>query len=183
MTLAERIVALHRALSEASIAHAFGGAIALAYWTRDPRGTSDIDVNVFVPAADCLPALEALPQDVSIPPGTAEIISAEGQVRLWWDDAPLDLFFDYVPVHGDAARHARRVPFAGTHIPVLAPVELAIFKIMFDRTRDWADVEDMLAAQTLDTGAVRAGLSALLPDDDDRFRRLDETVERVRHRG
>ena len=50
MTLPERLVELHRALAARRIRHAFGGAIALAYWTLDPRGTNDIDVNVFVPA-------------------------------------------------------------------------------------------------------------------------------------
>ena len=46
MTLQERLLAIDRALDGASISHAFGGAIALAYWTLDPRGTSDIDVEV-----------------------------------------------------------------------------------------------------------------------------------------
>ena len=47
MTLPERLIELHRALTRRKLPHAFGGAIALAYWTLDPRGTSDIDV------ADC----------------------------------------------------------------------------------------------------------------------------------
>jgi len=51
VTLAERLVALHRALERRQVPHAFGGAIALAYRTLDPRGTSDIDVNLFVPSA------------------------------------------------------------------------------------------------------------------------------------
>ena len=59
MTLPERLVALHRALARRRIPHAFGGAIALAYWTLDPRATSDIDINVFLPAAD---AGEAAPR-------------------------------------------------------------------------------------------------------------------------
>jgi hypothetical protein len=46
--LAERLLEVHAALSEAKLAHAFGGAIALAYCTEEPRGTRDLDVNVFV---------------------------------------------------------------------------------------------------------------------------------------
>ena len=46
-------------------------------------------------------------------------------------------------------------------IPVLGPVELAVFKAMFDRTRDWADIEAMLSAQTLDVDETRAKLLEL----------------------
>ena len=179
MTLPERLIALHRALAARRIAHAFGGAIALAYWTLDPRATNDIDVNVFVPATKAERVLRALPAGVAQPEGAAETIAREGQIRLWWDEVPVDLFFDYVPVHVDAARNRRRVPFAGTRIPVLGPTELAVFKVMFDRTRDWADVEAMLAAGTLDVEAVRAELATLLDVDDERFARLDEAARLV----
>ncbi|HEX8744568.1 MAG TPA: nucleotidyl transferase AbiEii/AbiGii toxin family protein [Thermoleophilaceae bacterium] len=173
MTLAERLVALHRALSRRRVPHAFGGAIALAYWTLEPRGTRDIDVNVFVPAAEAERVLRALPEGVARPEGTAATIERDGQVRLWWDDTPVDLFFDYVPVHEEAARNRRTVPFEGTRIPVLGPTELAVFKAMFDRTRDWADVEAMAAAGTLDVEAVKTTLRTLVEADDPRFERLD----------
>lgn len=176
MTLPERLVALHRALAAQNIPHAFGGAIALAYWTLDPRGTSDIDVNVFVSAGACAGVLAALPPGVEQPAGTAETIAREAQIRLWWEGTPIDLFFDSVPVHDDAARHATTVPFAETQIPVLGPVELAVFKVMFDRTRDWADIEAMLVAQTLDVDAVRTVLRTMLDGDDPRFERLDVTA-------
>jgi hypothetical protein len=173
VTLAQRLVALHRALAKARVPHAFGGAIALAYWTLDPRGTSDIDVNLFVPATDPAKALAALPEGVEQHAGTAETIVRDGQIRLWWEGTPIDLFFDYDPVHKEAARNRRTVPFEGERIPVLGPVELAVFKVMFDRTRDWADLEAMAERGTLDFGAVRASLRRLLGDEDPRFERLD----------
>jgi hypothetical protein len=108
-----------------------------------------------------------------------ETIARDGQIRLWWDETPVDLFFDYVPIHADAARNRRTVPFEGTRIPVLGPTEVAVFKIMFDRTRDWADVEAMLSAGTLDVDATRAALTTLLEPDDERLRRLEETARRV----
>jgi hypothetical protein len=179
VTLPERLVALHRALAAHRIPHAFGGAIALAYWTLDPRATSDIDVNVFTPAGDGARALAALPEGVEVPEGTAAAIARDGQIRLWWDETPVDLFFDYVALHADAARHRRTVPFAGTRIPVLGPVQLAAFKVMFDRTRDWADLEAMLTAGTLDLDALRATLGGMLDEGDGRFSRLDEAVRRA----
>jgi len=180
VTLAECLVALHRALERRQVPHAFGGAIALAYWTLDPRGTSDIDVNVFVSSAAAGPALAALPPEVLQPPHTLATVERDGQIRLWFQDTPVDLFFDYAPVHADAARDRRIVPFAGTRIPVLGPVQLAVFKAMFDRTRDWADIEAMLGAGTLDLDAVRAALRSMLDADDERFARLDESERRAK---
>ena len=116
MRLPERIVAIHRSLSRAGIPHAFGGAIALAYATLDPRGTSDVDVNIFTPASEPERALAALPDGIDQPDGTAETIAREGQIRLWWDETPIDLFFDYVPLHDEAARNRRTVPFEGEQI-------------------------------------------------------------------
>ncbi|MDX6638167.1 MAG: hypothetical protein QOJ01_1678 [Solirubrobacterales bacterium] len=179
MTLAERIVAVHEALERAGIPHAIGGAIALAYWTLDPRGTGDIDVNVFVPNSDPAAALAALPPGVDQPDGTTDAVIRDGQVRLWWDETPVDLFFSNVPLHERAAEAARTVPFEGIELPVLGPTELAIFKAMFDRTRDWADIEAMLAAETLDVEAVRMGLTEMVGDDDPRLARLADSVSRA----
>jgi hypothetical protein len=178
VTLAEKLLALHARLDEAGLPHAFGGAIALAYWTLEPRGTRDIDVNLFVPATESEPALGALPKAIPRDDDTAEAIARDGQVRLWWDDTPIDLFFSYEPLHDEAARHRRLVPFEGEEIPVLGPVELAVFKAMFDRTRDWADIEAMLAAGNLDADAVRDRLTTLVGKDDDRIARLEEALRR-----
>ena len=173
MTLPERIVEIHRALSKAGIPHAFGGALALAYATLDPRGTSDVDVNIFTPASMPERALAALPDGIDQPPGTVETIVRDGQIRLWWDETPIDLFFDYIPLHDEAARNRRTVPFEGEQIPILGPVELAVFKVMFDRTRDWADLEAMAEAGTVDLAAVKKAVEALAGADDARVPRLD----------
>ena len=71
------------------------------------------------------------------------------------------------------------MPFAGREIPVLGPVELAVFKTMFDRTRDWADIEAMLVAATLDVDATREHLVAMVGEPDSRLARLDEAVRRA----
>jgi hypothetical protein len=53
-----------------------------------------------------------------------------------------------------------------------------VFKVRFDRTRDWADVEAMLTAGTLELDAVRSSLQTMLAADDHRFARLDDAVTR-----
>jgi hypothetical protein len=179
MSLAEQLLAIHEALDKAAIPHAFGGAIALAYWTQEPRGTRDIDVNVFVPQEQCEPALAALPGGVEYDDETVAKIKADGQARLWWDDTPIDVFFDNLPLHERAARNWRTVTFEGVEIPVLGPSALALFKTMFDRTRDWADIEAMLEASNLDVDELRESLVGLVGAKDGRVARLDETVARL----
>ena len=172
-TLVEKVRRLSHALAAADIPHAFGGAIALAYCTEDPRGTRDIDINAFVPAATPEPVLAALPDEVVVPPGTAAELSAAGQVRLWWDDTPVDLFLNYAPLHEQAARGSRLVPFAGMQIPVLGATELILFKALFDRPKDWVDIATVVEAGAVDVVAVRRGLLELFGDDDPRVTRWD----------
>lgn len=179
MTLPEKLVAIHRALAASGLPHAFGGAIALAYATFDPRGTSDIDVNIFVPADAARPALDALPQAIVVPGDLAERVARDGQARLWWDETPVDLFFDTVELHLSASANRRVVPFADTEVPVLGPVELTVFKAMFDRTKDWADIEAMFAAGTVDLDEAHGALRSLVPDEDPRHARLDEAARRT----
>ena len=62
LLLDTKVMRIAQALEQARIPYAFGGAIALAYYAA-PRGTEDIDVNVFLKAEEagrCLEALERL---------------------------------------------------------------------------------------------------------------------------
>ena len=49
-SLPEKVLLLEEGFAGRGIPHAFGGALALAYYAT-PRATVDIDVNVFVPVA------------------------------------------------------------------------------------------------------------------------------------
>jgi hypothetical protein len=47
-----------------------------------------------------------------------------------------------------------------------------VFKAFFDRTKDWADLEEMAAAGTLDVDRVLGVLVRYLGTDDPRVERL-----------
>ena len=47
---------------------------------------------------------------------------------------------------------------------------------MFDRTRDWADIEALAANDAIDLDAVVRTLRTMLPGDDPRFARLREAA-------
>lgn len=163
--LAERLLAVHHALDAAALPHAFGGAIALAYCTEEPRGTRDIDVNVFVDASDVDRVVGALPSEVVHDDHDLDLLRRDGQGRLWWDDTPVDLFFDVHDFHRQVPLHVRAVPFAGGEIPVLGCEDLAVFKSMFARTKDWADLEEMVAAGSLDLTVTLGWVTRLLGPD------------------
>lgn len=171
-TVADVVVALHRAFDRAAVPHAFGGAIALAYAVGEPRATIDVDVNVFVPADDAPVAFAALPTGVGWEDPDVVAAQASGQVRVWWDEVPIDLFFDYDPFHRIAADEIRVVPFGDEEIPLLGADELAVFKAYFDRTKHWADIEAMAEVGAYQPRVVEGWLRRLLADDDPRIERL-----------
>jgi hypothetical protein len=178
-SLSQKVVALHEALAAIQVPHAIGGALALAYYA-EPRATVDVDINVFV-AVDRWPeirdALEPLGVNVGVDQAALE---RDGQVRLWWDRNPVDLFFAYDPFHEEMRRAARRVPFAGETIPILAPEHLAVCKAMFDRPKDWLDIEQMVVAtDPLDLPEVEAWLEAMVGADNQRLARLREILVRL----
>jgi hypothetical protein len=148
--LAERLLAVHDTLTAARVPHAFGGAIALAYCTEEPRGTRDIDVNLFVGAANAAEVLATLPNGVAVRPVEINAAERDGQVRVWWGDTPLDLFFAVHEFHRDVEANVRWVPFVGRDIPVIDCDAVVVFKALFNRTRDWADIEAVVGAGAID---------------------------------
>jgi hypothetical protein len=178
LTLAQRVLAIEGALSD--VPHAFGGALALAYYA-EPRATIDIDLNVFVPAerffevAGPLVQLGAAADDPSI----AALVRRDGQVRVMWDATPIDLFFSYDAFH-DAAGAARHlVPFGDGTIPILAADHLIVCKAVFNRPKDWVDVDSMLAAETnIDAAEVLRWVARITGDEDPRYNRIAAVLTR-----
>jgi hypothetical protein len=175
-TLAEKVVALHRALELAALPHAFGGALALGWCTQQPRGTADIDLNVFVPTTAVSEVRAALPGDVAWRATDTRQLKRDGQTRLYWGTTPVDVFLNTSAFHDETTARITFEPFAGEMLPFLSCFDLAVFKAFFDRRRDWADLEDMLTAGTVDVDAVVETLSAHLGPDDVRITRLQELM-------
>ena len=179
-TLAEKVVALHRALDGAELPHAFGGALALAWCTQQPRGTADIDVNVFVPTTAAGKVRSALPAGVAWTATDTRQLKRDGQTRLYWEATPVDVFLNTTDFHEAVVERVSVEPFAGEMVPFLSCFDLAVFKAFFDRRRDWADLEDMITAGTLDVDAVLDTLTIYLGADDERVSKLRELAQERR---
>jgi hypothetical protein len=180
--LSELLFAVHDSLQEAGIPHAVGGAIALAYCTLDPRGTRDLDFNVFVGPERAREVFAALPDGVEVSGERLERLERDGQVRLRSGSTPIDLFLSVLPFHDHVAQHVRQVPFEGRTIPVLSCTALVVFKAMFARTQDWADIEAMVEAQSFDAGEADGWIREMLGDDR-RIERLAAARGRRRSQG
>jgi Nucleotidyl transferase AbiEii toxin, Type IV TA system len=171
-TLADRIVALDAAL--ATIPHAFGGALALAYYA-EPRATIDIDVNLFV-TTDRFPEVAEHLAELGIEaddPTIVELVRRDGQARVMWEQTPVDLFFAYDPFHDAASRATKQVPFAESTIPILSVEHLIVCKVVFNRPKDWVDIDAILAEQTaIDTAEVLRWTGRIVGDADPRYERI-----------
>jgi len=174
--LVDKLFAIHGSLTEASIAHAFGGAIALAYCTEEPRGTRDLDVNIFIDAAKAGPTLACMPQGVTVTEEDVAKVEHDGQTRLDWDGTPVDVFLNNLPMHQAVAAAVVWVPLAGREIPVLDCASLAIFKAFYDRTKDWADLEAIAQATPEDIDAAAATISELIGEDGLAVKRLESLI-------
>jgi hypothetical protein len=174
--LGRRLLAVHDSLGAAGMPHAFGGAIALAYCTQEPRGTRDLDVNVFVDPTRAGEALAALPAEVTVEDAEVAAAARDGQVRVWWEDTPVDVFLDVHQFHAEVAEDIRSVPFEGRTIPVLDCTALAVFKALFDRTKDWADIEEIAAAGALEGPRALAWLERILGADNATLTRLTSLI-------
>ena len=176
---------LHTHFDAQGIDHAFGGALALAYYI-EPRGTVDVDVNVFVPfqaGAPVVSGLGALGFSAERP--AAEWLPAAG-VRLHRpaDQVRVDLFFSLDAGYDEVARRTKRFPFGdqAMMLPFLSAEDLALFKLSFGRDKDWVDLRSLVHAHPeLDVDYVeRQALGLRGPTMHPRLARLRMLAREVR---
>ena len=175
-SMVDKILTLSSKLDAERLPYAFGGALALAFCTERARGTIDIDVNVFVDQEKAAAVLDALHPPVEYGDADLRTLERDGQTRLWWDQTPVDLFLNTTEFHVQVAQRRQVHEFAGRSIPFLGCSDLAVFKAFFSRTKDWADLEEMIAVGALNVDQTLGVLVRYLGEDDDRVERLRSLV-------
>jgi hypothetical protein len=171
-SIVDKILVISASLDAQRLPYAFGGALALAFCTERARGTIDIDVNVFVGQQEAGRVLGALHPPVDHTDADLRALERDGQTRLWWDRTPVDIFLDTTEFHVQAAQRRQLHDFGGREIPFLGCSDLAVFKAYFNRTKDWADLEEMIAIGTLNVDLTLGVLIRYLGEDDHRVERL-----------
>ena len=143
--------------------HAFGGALALGY-VASPRGTVDVDVNVFVEPAEMSnvgQAVAALGYDSAHDDGSP--IAGLRYVHRT-EPFPIDFFPSLDPLYAEIARRVVRHEFGrnGDSLPFLSAEDLCVFKLSFGRPQDWVDLAAVAHARPdLDLDYIEHQLVAL----------------------
>jgi hypothetical protein len=178
LSLPEKIEAIDHQLEGQRIGHAFGGALALAYYA-EPRATDDIDVNVFLAPKDFERLRAALkPLGITASDEDERAAQREGQIRLWWDRNPVDIFLAYDELHEAMRKQKRMVPFGQERIPILAPEHLLVCKALFDRPKDWLDIEQiLLSVDDLEAREALRWVERGAGENDRRLKRLRGLIE------
>ena len=172
---------LRDTLETAAIDYAVSGAIALGYWTA-PRATLDVDIALDVAPAALPTLLETLTaagcdlrEDALERAHFGDFGARLGGIRV-------DFFLPGLPISVDAMRRRVRMPFADTTRWIFTAEDLAIFKLIFGRTKDFADLELLFAAQRerLDCGYIERQITRIFDPAEPRLERFRELVRLAR---
>lgn len=165
MSFVDFVLEIHRTLAGAGLPHAFGGALALAY-VAQPRGTVDVDVNVFSPVDEIDTVLGVFGEiDLRAEEPRARWVPIAG-IRLRRDDGPypVDLFASLDDRYTEVAARTVTRPFgpANVGLPFLSAEDLTVFKLSFGREKDWVDLRSIASSQSgLDADYVERQLIGL----------------------
>lgn len=169
------------ALEAAGVPYAIGGALAYGLW-GDPRGTHDVDINLFVDSNGLDRALDAMSVcGLVIDRQAARAADRRGDVMIGWcEGTRIDLFTPSIPFSWEAG--TTRVVVEGPlgSAAFLSAEATAIFKLLFFRPKDLVDVEKLVAVQgaDLDRDYIRRWLVDMMGEEDERVRVWDDLVQR-----
>lgn len=159
--------------------YAFGGAIALGFWI-DPRATVDVDMTLFLDPTKPTSVLQCLVQlgcefDLD---EAVKLVREHGFCHARLDGRQVDVFLPNTPFYEAARLRRVRRRLIQTEAWVWDAATLAVFKLMFFRPKDFADVVQMLRVQgpQLDRDWVRDQLESICGRRDPRLIRWAELV-------
>jgi len=154
--------------------YAIGGALALGIHGA-LRATRDIDLNVFCTPEALGAAIDALAEEgVQLPVTARREADEVGWFSGWLGEIRVDVFVPSIEFSWEAARRRVLRPFAGESLWFLSAESLAVFKLLFFRTKDLADLERLCrTTPTLDRAWVREQVASMLGLDDPRIAAWD----------
>lgn len=172
----EAAVAIGRSLERHGVSYAIGGALAYGQYGV-PRATNDVDVNVFV-GLDRLGDVLAALADVGVTASQAEAaraVASEGMFIVRLGEFRVDVFTPSIDFVWEAERTRVRHVVDGTAVWFLSAEALCVFKMLFFRSKDVADLERLVAVSGdhLDATYVRTQLVAMMGADDQRVATWD----------
>lgn len=173
LQVARRIV---DCLEDAGVCYALGGALAYGFW-GPPRGTLDVDLDVFEVADRLEVVFQALvASGVTVDEVEARLsVDERGDFRGSFQGMRVDVFVAFNAYH-EAVRERRvQRQILGRPMWILSAEDTIIFKVLFDRGKDWIDLERLIALRksSLDRDYIRGWLRQWVDSDDGRLARLE----------
>ncbi|HLQ45332.1 MAG TPA: hypothetical protein VK137_11425 [Planctomycetaceae bacterium] len=173
---------LAAALDQQGQEYAFGGALALGFWGT-PRGTLDVDLTLFISPkhpTECLWLMTQVGCQVDSKSATESLIEL-GFCHASFAGTRVDVFVPTIPFYDLAKQRRRQVTLGSQPIWIWDAETLAVFKMMFFRTKDIADLENILEMQgaVFDRTWVREQIVNIFGNRDPRLSEWDRLVERV----
>lgn len=179
---ADAAKALASQLESRGLDYAIGGALALGFWT-EPRGTLDVDLTLFLSAekpASCLRLLSDLGCDLDAAEAL-KTLEEHSFCRVHFQATRVDVFLPMNRFYEAARARRRRVVLGAVPIMIWDAETLSVFKLMFFRRKDIADLEQILQTQgpTLDRAWIRSQVVEMYGERDARVKQWDELVAEI----
>lgn len=157
--------------------YAIGGALALGYWGA-PRGTVDVVLTLFLrpdQPSQCVSLLHDLGCNVSATEATRSI-QDHGFCRVDYHGVRVDVFLPTIAFYAAAHDRRRQVLLGEQPIWIWDAESLVVFKLLFFRRKDIADIEQILRIQhdVLDCDWIQAQLEPLFGRHDPRVSQWNE---------
>lgn len=167
----ENALRLTGALEAAEIPYAIGGALAYGVWSA-PRGTHDVDLNIFLAEDRVDEVLDVLTDAGCVfDRDDAHRRAHESAVVVGrFSGMRIDVFFASIPFSWEAARTRVRVETSAGARWYLSAEATALFKLLFFRTKDKLDLDNLLQVrgEQLDQSYIRRWLVDMMGADDER---------------
>ncbi|MBI2932193.1 MAG: hypothetical protein HYY16_11125 [Planctomycetes bacterium] len=174
--LVDTIHWLEDVLEKLQLRRSYGGAIAYNYY-GPPRLTQDVDVLVLVPDMKAAAFVEALaaagcrhgdrdPQPIELRAVLNDLRSKAHLAVFVCKGIRVEVFFPWHPFHHRVLDRSPQRDLEGRPIRIHAAEDLIIFKKIFDRPKDIADIKAILLAQKgkLDLERLKSDAQGLLSD-------------------
>ncbi len=183
----EKVALLAKHLERAGIPHAFGGPLALAYYTV-PELPYSVELWVFEPASRTGRALAALEKAgvAHDRRGTMQRLQSTGEASLEWGLVPIRVHCTADAFHDACRARVREVPFGEQTLRILSAEDLIVLATLRGRVGNQGvlpptELERLLFARIgdLDLEYVRDWLDRILGPGEETRVRFEEVARRM----
>ncbi|MBI3930375.1 MAG: hypothetical protein HY319_32870 [Armatimonadetes bacterium] len=161
--------------------------MAARWLSASGQSTVDLDVTLFVELNELHRATAILLESgCDLDPEAACWQARDrGTFRVRHSGIPIDVFVPDIPLYAAARKRRRKVELEGRSLWIWAPEDLILFKLLYFRRKDEADVEAILSiqGQSVERDYVRGWLIDMVGEGDPRVTFWDALLREIEGQG